>query len=235
MNPLTSKYRSELNERAARANRENFDAAGVTSFTVVGPAGSGKTSIIEGLLLRLAPPLRSAVIMANLAADRQISRIMRHGYQTVPIKADTLAASHIRDVLPQLNLPDLDMLFIEVDGNSVSPVEFDLGHHYRIGVFSAAGGDDKANEFPQLVAKSDLVLLTKIDLLPFVHFDSRVFAEDIARIKPDLPVLQLSVQSGEGFSQLREWIRARIAASAATRAGEYRPAGELVTEIKHFR
>ena len=210
---------SDAGEKLARANRQAFDAAGVATFSIVGPAGSGKTSLVESLLLRIAPPLRSAVIMANLGADRQISRITRHGYQAIPIKADRLTANHVYEVLPQINLTDLNLLFIEADGNSPSAVELDLGHHYRVGVFSAAGGDDKVNEFPYLVARSDLVLLTKIDLMPFVTFDVKAFAEDVARIKPNLPLLQLSVQTGQGFNQVLDWVRFRLTGKNGARNG----------------
>jgi hydrogenase nickel incorporation protein HypB len=148
--------------------------------------------------------------MGNLTADRQISRITRHGYQGVPVTSAPFTAWHMRDVLARLTLCDLNMLFVEIEGNSLTPAEFNLGQHYRIGVFSAAGGDDKVNEFPLLVAKSDLILLTKVDLLPYVNFDPKVFTDDIARLKPHLPVIQLSVQSGRGMDVFRQWIKNRI-------------------------
>jgi hydrogenase nickel incorporation protein HypB len=202
--------RSDANAKAAAANRAAFDAAGVTAFTVVGPAGSGKTSLIETLLLRLAPPTRCAFILANQAADRQISRITRHGYAAVPIKTDKISALQVQDAIQPLDLSQLDLLFIEADGNALNSQGSDIGHHYRLGVFSAVGGDDKVNEFPSLIAGSDLLLLTKIDLLPFVKFDLNVFADDVARIKPALTLLRLSVQSGEGMDIILDWVRSHL-------------------------
>jgi hydrogenase nickel incorporation protein HypB len=217
MNTVTLKDRVDQNETAARANRQAFDAAGVTVFTLIGPAGSGKTSLIETLLLRLAPPARCAFILANQAADRQISRITRHGYPAVAIKTDSISAVQVQDAVKRLDLSQLDLLFIEADGNGLNSQSSNVGHHFRIGVFSAAGGDDKVNEFPSLVAGADLLLLTKIDLLPFVKFDLKVFADDIARIKRTLPTLQLSAQSGVGLDKVLDWVRTHGEARRAPR------------------
>src|SRR5271166_472099 len=113
MNTSRNHDRAPLGNHDAFANRKQFDANRTTAFTIVGPAGSGKTSIIEQLMMRLAPPLKAAVVMCNLAADRQISRITRHGYPAVALKEDNISASRIRHALSQLSLAGLDLLFIE--------------------------------------------------------------------------------------------------------------------------
>ena len=103
MKTVTLNERFELNSRIALANRKDFDAAGLKVISLVGPAGSGKTSAIEALLTRLDPKLRVAVMVGNLAADRQVSRITRHGYQAVPLITDNLTAVHVRETLYQLD------------------------------------------------------------------------------------------------------------------------------------
>ncbi len=220
MNSQKIPDRSELAEQqAARANREAFDAAGVTVISIIGPAGSGKTSVIEELMLRLAPPLRIAVMMCDAAADRHIAKICRYGYPAVAINTNRANALGIRDALPRVDLSGLDFLLIEADGNSIDSGEFNLGEHLRVAVFSAAGGDDKANDFPILVSHSDLILLTKIDLLPFVTFDLQAFALDIKRINSNLSILCVSVHSGEGIKDWLEWMEAhRLANCARCRA-----------------
>lgn len=202
--------RFELNSRIALANRKDFDAAGLKVISVVGPAGSGKTSAIEALLTCLDPKLHVAVMVGNLAAERQVSRITRHGYQAVPLITDNLTAVHVRETLCQLVLQDLDLLVIEADGNALSPVEFDLGHHLRVCVFSVAGGDDKATEYPFLVAGSDLVLLTKTDLLPFVTFDLQVFCQDVQRLKPGMDIICTSAQSNKGIEDWVGWVESHV-------------------------
>ena len=203
------KERFEQNSKIARAIRGELDAAGVRAISLVGPAGSGKTSVIAGLLERLNPAMRVAVLVGNLAANRQVERLARCGPTTIPMVTDNLTALHVRQALDRLDLHQLDLLLIEADGNAISPVEFDLGHHLRACVFSVAGGDDKANVFPFLVADSDVILLTKVDLLPFVNFDVRVFSQDVQRLKPNLPILQLSVQTGLGMDAWLKWVELR--------------------------
>jgi hydrogenase nickel incorporation protein HypB len=219
MNSLSSKDRLEANEAAARANRQAFDAAGVTAITVVGPAGSGKTTLIESLLLRLAPPMKCALVLASRAADRQIARITRHGYPAVAISTDNISAVQVQEAVKGLDLREIDLLFIEADGSAIDLQGSDLGQHFRVGVFSAVGGDDKVNEFPSLVAGADLVVLTKVDLLPFVKFNLKDFAGDIERIKRSLPLAALSVQSGEGMDRAVEWMRSQVAARRASGEG----------------
>ncbi|MGD0541247.1 MAG: hydrogenase nickel incorporation protein HypB [Tepidisphaeraceae bacterium] len=217
MKPVTLNERFELNNQIAQANRKDFDAAGLTAISVVGPAGSGKTTAIEALLTRLNTKVRVAVMVGNLAAERQVSRITRHGYQVVPLVTDNVTATHVRESLGQLDLKHLDLLIIETDGNALSPIEFDLGHHLRVSVFSVAGGDDKATEYPFLVAGSDLVLLTKTDLLPFVTFDRHVFCEDVKRLKQNLNVIQASAHSNEGIDAWVSWVQSHLFLSAKDR------------------
>lgn len=210
MKSVTLNERFELNNQIARANREDFDAAGLTVISVVGPAGSGKTSAIEALLTSLDPKVRAAVMVGNLAAERQVSRITRHGYHAVPLVTDNLTAVHVRESLSRLDLRHLDLLIIEADGNALSPVEFDLGHHLRVSVFSVAGGDDKATEYPFLVAGSDLVLLTKTDLLPVVTFDLQVFCQDVKRLKPGLNIVTASTLSNQGIEAWVDWVESHL-------------------------
>ena len=128
----------------------------------------------------------------------------------MPLITDNLAAVHVRESLGQVDLQHLDLLLIEADGNALSPVEFDLGHHQRVSVFSVAGGDDKATEYPFLVAGSDLVLLTKTDLLPFVTFDLQVFSQDVKRLKPGLNIIQASAQSNQGIDAWVGWVQSHL-------------------------
>jgi hydrogenase nickel incorporation protein HypB len=204
------KTRFDLNNQIARSNLAALDAANVTAISLVGPAGSGKTSLIEALLQRLDPKIRAAAIVGDPAAERQVERIAKHGCAAVPLVTDSLAAINVRQALEQLKLPELDLVLIESEGNAHSPVEFHLGQHFRASVFSVAGGDDKATEYPFLIASSDVVLLTKVDLLPVVAFDFKTFNQDVSRIKPKTPVLQISVESHPGMGLWVDWVASRL-------------------------
>jgi hydrogenase nickel incorporation protein HypB len=211
--------RFELNNQIARGNRAAFDAAGVSVISVVGPPGSGKTSLIESLICHLDRRVRTAAIVGNLAATRQVERITRQGCRAMPLVIDNLSAVNIRDTLSEFNLADIDLLLIESEANYLSPVQFNLGQHFRAGVFSVAGGDDKATEYPFLVAESDVVLLTKIDLLKLVSFDFKVFGQDVNRIKPKTPIIQLSNQSRQGVARWIDWVDAHLSPKGRARAG----------------
>lgn len=219
MDTLALKTRFELNDQVARANRAIFDGADVTAISLVGPAGSGKTSVIEALLTRLDSKLRTAAIIADLAAERQVQRIARHGRQAIPLVTGNLTAINVREALTQLNLNDLDLLLIESESHTRGSAELDLGNHLRVSVFSVAGGDDKTTEYPLLIAGSDLVLLTKVDLLPHLTFDFNVFSQDVERVKPKMPIIRLSVQSNQGISQWVEWVESHL----SRRPGDRRP------------
>ncbi len=152
-----------------------------------------------------------------MAAERQVERLARHRCQAIALVTDNLAAINVRQALSHLNLNELDLLLIESDGNAHSPVEFDLGHHLRASVFSVAGGDDKATEYPFLIAGSDLVLLTKTDLLPSVKFDFKAFNQDVARVKPKTPIIQLSALSNQGVGQWVQWVESHLSHDALDR------------------
>ncbi|HUB24653.1 MAG TPA: hydrogenase nickel incorporation protein HypB [Tepidisphaeraceae bacterium] len=214
------KTRFDLNGQIARANRAVFDAAGVAAISLVGPAGSGKTSLIESLLGQIDTGIRTAAIVCDMAAERQAERLARLRCKAIPLVTNNLAAINVRQALNQLNLNEVDLVIIESECNAHSPVEFDLGQHSRASVFSVAGGDDKATEYPFLIAGSDVVLLTKIDLLPLVTFDFKVFSRDVARVKPKVPIFHLSVQSNQGIEQWVEWVESHLASKIKGRLSQ---------------
>ncbi len=158
-----------------------------------------------------------AVIMGNLAAERQICRITRHGYPAVPIRTDRLTAHHVREALPQLDIGRLDLLIIETDSNAHNRVDLDLGHHQRACVFSAAGGDEKATEYPFIVAACDLILLTKTDLLPYVTFDIQAFRQDVERLKPGLNIIYASAQRNQGIEAWVAWVESHLSSKVQDR------------------
>jgi hydrogenase nickel incorporation protein HypB len=198
--------RFELNSQVAAANRAAFALDGVTAINLAGPAGSGKTALVEAVAHRVSGHIRLAAVVGNLAAPRDAERLCRLGVRTIPMQTDNLAAIHVRSVLAELDLARTDLVFLESGGNTLSPVEFDLGQDARVAVFSVAGGDDKAAAYPHLVAESDLVLLTKADLLPHVTFDLSAFRADVAQLNSEIPVIVTSTRTGDGIDQWLDWL-----------------------------
>jgi hydrogenase nickel incorporation protein HypB len=199
----------KLNDEVAAMNRQALHAAGIVSVDLVGAPGCGKTALLEATLQRLAGQVRMAVIVGDMATQRDADRMARHCQQVVQIntgKGCHLEAHHIRQAIARLDLSKIDLLFIENVGNLICPVGFDLGQDARIGIFSVSGGDDKAAKHPFIIVESTVLLLTKTDLLPHIPFDMELFRSDIRQLNPGVPVLSLSAISGEGMEAWLQWL-----------------------------
>ena len=182
----------------------------MTVISLIGPAGSGKTSLDRSI----AVPAGSE---DSRCGDRRQLRCRPAGcahrlprIQAVPLVTDNLTADLSAVCSDTLDVKKLDLLLIEADVNAIDPAEFDFGQHLRVSVFSVAGGDDRATEYPFLVAGSDLILLTKTDLLPFVTFDIQVFRQDVKRLKPKMKIIHSSTQSSQGINSWVGWVESQL-------------------------
>jgi hydrogenase nickel incorporation protein HypB len=196
------------NEQSAAAIRDRLRRADVFAVNLVGGTGCGKTTLIEATLDRF-PHLRSAVIVSNLQPRRDANRLARHFDRIVPVAAPSLGAAHVAAALQDLALDDLDLLFIESSSTTSLPVDLDLGQDVRVGVFSVSGGDDKAAQKPQVVRESDAIVLTKLDLLPYVPFELPAFREDVKRINPSAELIELSALRESHVERWIDWLESR--------------------------
>lgn len=202
----------KANDELAARNRQALRAAGVFALDLIGAPGCGKTALLEATL-PLLRPLRVGVIAGDLATQRDADRIAPHAAQVVQVNTGRgchLEANHVHEAMQRLRLNDLNVLFIENVGNLVCPVGFDLGQDVKVGVFSTAGGDDKAAKHPHLVHAAQLLVVTMSDLQPYVSFNFSRFDEDVRRLNPEVPVLRVSARTGEGLPAWRQWIFDRL-------------------------
>lgn len=212
----------EKNENAAKENRALFDAKGICCINLLGGAGSGKTSVLEGLIPVLARSRRIAVLEGDLATTRDAERIAALGVPVVQLLTEGgchLNATLVSHALKELPLDEIDLLIIENVGNPICPANFDLGEHFRIAVLSVTEGDDKPSKYPLLFKDVAAVTITKCDLLPFVRFNLAVVRGDIERINPSAYIIGTAVPRNDepdGFLRLAEIIQARIEGLAAT-------------------
>jgi hydrogenase nickel incorporation protein HypB len=198
----------KLNDELAAVNRRTLREAGVFTIDLIGAPGCGKTTLLETTLQRLSD-LHVGVLCGDLATQRDADRINRYSDHVVQIntgKGCHLESHHVRHALEHLDLSQLDLLFIENVGNLICPVGFDLGQDVKVGVFCVTGGDDKAAKHPYIVAEADLLLLTKVDLLPFVPFDLELFRRDVKRLNPKVELLEISPISGVGMDAWCDWL-----------------------------
>lgn len=201
------------NNRAAEYNRALFERTDTLVINMMSSPGSGKTTILERTIEALSPEFRIGVIEGDLATQKDADRIRALGAEAVQINTHGgchLDARMIAKTLSQLPLDDLDILFIENVGNLVCPSGYDLGQHHKIVVLSVTEGNDKIPKYPLMFRRTELVLLNKIDLLPYVDFDLDEAVADLRGIHPDSRLIPLSAKTGEGMEAWLNWLRERM-------------------------
>ena len=201
------------NDRVAAQNRARLESAGVFSLNLMASPGAGKTSLIECTAAALASELRLAVIDGDLATTLDADRAAAAGAQAVQINTGGqchLDAAMVQRGLESLELSSVDLLIVENVGNLVCPAAFDLGTHARVLVASVPEGDDKPYKYPGSYQAIDVVLLNKIDLLPYVAFDVPRFLHGVEVLTPSLRSFQVSCRTGEGMEAWFDWLRGRV-------------------------
>jgi hydrogenase nickel incorporation protein HypB len=199
----------DANETIARANRDDFDRAGVTVVNFMGAPGAGKTSLLEGVLDGLRAGVLEGDVQGSLDADRLASLHV----PVVQLQTSKgfggechLDANMVRSALGSLPLDEIELLVIENVGNLVCPAEFRVGEDARVMVSSVTEGADKPLKYPLMFRACELVLLNKIDLLPYVDFDVAKYFERLEAVHPGVECLQVSAKTGEGMEAWREWL-----------------------------
>jgi hydrogenase nickel incorporation protein HypB len=203
------------NERLATANRKRFAETGTLVINLVSSPGSGKTSLIEETVKTLKDDYRIFVVTGDLMTENDARRIARHGVEAVQIstgEACHLDARMVDRKLPEHDLSAHDMIIIENVGNLVCPASFDLGEDLKVLLVATGEGDDKPVKYPPMVRASEVLVITKIDLVPYTDSDPDAIEENALRIKPDMTVFRLSSKTGEGVEQWIDWLRSRLAA-----------------------
>ena len=205
------------NDHMATHNREHFDRHGVLAINLMSSPGSGKTSLLEATIATLAQKEggpRIAVVEGDLETENDADRIRAQGVPAIQIttgQACHLDAHMVHDALHELDLDDIDLLFIENVGNLVCPASFDLGHHLNVTLLSVTEGDDKPAKYPVMFRGSDLVLLTKTDFLEFIDdFDPEAATGHVRNLANPADVLPVSVRKPGEIDAWLDWLQARL-------------------------
>ena len=198
------------NDRIAAENRERLNSHHITTLNIMASPGAGKTTLLLATIEALRETSRVGVIEGDVASQVDADAIAAGGTPVVQINTGGgchLDAAMIRQALDALPLDELDTLFIENVGNLICPVGFDLGQTRHVALLSTPEGDDKPYKYPSIFEAVDLVLVTKVDLLPYLDFDMEAFRSLVAGLNPDAPVLPISARTGEGMADWVEWLR----------------------------
>src|ERR1022692_802557 len=200
------------NQILAEQLRERYRQQGILCVNLISSPGSGKTLLLEKTLDRMAKSARVAVLTGDLQTENDAKRLAKFGFpvkQIVTGGTCHLDAKMVERHLADWKLEDLDLLIVENVGNLVCPSSYDLGEDAKIVLLSTSEGEDKPLKYPSIFFKAELMLLTKIDLLPYVPFNADVARENARRVHPQLEIIDVSSTTGEGLDRWMEWLRAR--------------------------
>lgn len=197
----------KANDFVAKSVREKLE--GVLVVNVCSSPGSGKTTLMQETGKRLRDKLNMAVLVGDPETDRDAVRMKEVGINALQIVTGGMChieAQMILQALDHIDLTDVDLLFIENVGNLVCPAAFDLGEDYRVTVIAATEGDDKPKKYPRMFLTSELMVVSKADLLPYVPFSVDAVTKDAREVNPDLEVLTLSSLKGQGLDEWCDWL-----------------------------
>ena len=202
----------DANNTIARANRDDFDRAGVTVVNLMSAPGAGKTALLEAVLDDL-DGIRAGVLEGDVQGSLDADRIASLHVPVTQLNTDPgfggechLDANMVRSALTALPLDELDLLVIENVGNLVCPAEFRVGEDVRVMVASVTEGEDKPLKYPLMFRETDLVLVNKVDLLPHLDFDLDRLLYNLDAVHPGVPRLLVSARTGDGVDEWRKWL-----------------------------
>jgi hydrogenase nickel incorporation protein HypB len=211
--PLERKVLGE-NDRIAAALREEFGRRGICCLNLISSPGAGKTLLLERTLEGFAPDRRVAVLTGDIQTDNDARRLARYGFpvqQITTAGACHLDARMIERHLANWDLSSIGLLLIENVGNLVCPTSYDLGEDAKVVILSVAEGDDKPLKYPGIFHRAELLVLSKIDLLPYVPFDIAAARDNARKVNPAIEIVEVSSTTGAGLDTWRAWLDRRAA------------------------
>jgi len=211
----------DANTTIAQANRADFDRAQVRVVNMMSAPGAGKTALLERVVGDL-DGVRVGVLEGDVQGSLDADRLASLHVPVTQINTDPgfggechLDANMVRSAIPELPLDEIDLLLIENVGNLVCPAEFRVGEDLRAMVASVAEGEDKPLKYPLMFRACELVLVNKVDLLPYLDFDLDRLLYNIEKVNPHAERLLVSARTGEGVEEWREWLLRAAAPAAA--------------------
>jgi hydrogenase nickel incorporation protein HypB len=203
----------EANERIAEQNRALFQENRIFVINLMSSPGAGKTSLLERTIDALKEEIRMAVIEGDIQSSRDAERVAEKGVPAVQINtggACHLDGNMIRDTFGEFDFTELDLLVVENVGNLVCPAEFKVGEDSKVMILSVAEGDDKPSKYPLMFHESKVLLINKIDLLPYVDCSVEKIRRDSLKINPGLIIFEVSCKTGEGLNPWYDWLRREV-------------------------
>ena len=204
----------DRNKNKANEVRSLLKEKNVLMVNIISSPGAGKTTLLEQTLENLKDKFKIGVIEGDITTDRDAQRLKGHGVPIVVINTEGgchLDSHSILKVLPEFNLDNMDVIFVENVGNLVCPSHFDLGENFKLAIVSTTEGDDKPIKYPMLFREAKIILLNKIDLLEYTNFNKKSFHVDLNNVNGKVPLMEISCTRNIGMDKWYNWMSNKIA------------------------
>ncbi|HIK15767.1 MAG TPA: hydrogenase nickel incorporation protein HypB [Leptolyngbyaceae cyanobacterium M33_DOE_097] len=206
------------NQAGADHNRAHFDAWGITCLNVMSSPGAGKTALLEKTLAALTDTLKIAVIEGDMTTELDADRLRQYGVPVIAINTgrschldSKMVAGGIHRLEHEYDPHEFDLVLVENVGNLVCPAEFEVGEHAKVALLSVTEGEDKPLKYPIMFQEADCLLITKMDLAPYLDVDIDRIIANVRQMNPHVKIIPTSVKTGEGLEIWYEWVQTQTA------------------------
>jgi hydrogenase nickel incorporation protein HypB len=212
----------QANQEGADHNRAHFDEWEITCFNLMSSPGAGKTALLEKTLAYLSSRLKIAVIEGDMTTELDAERLRKYGVPVIAINTgrschldSKMVAGGIHRLSSEYDPKSFDLVFVENVGNLVCPAEFEVGEHYKVALLSLTEGEDKPLKYPIMFQEADCLLITKMDLAPYLAINLAQIIANVRQINPHSQIIPVSVQTGEGLDLWFSWIQEQVTTTVA--------------------
>ncbi len=201
------------NQTGADHNRDHFDEWGITCFNLMSSPGAGKTVLLERTLAALNAQFNMVVIEGDMTTELDAERLRQFGVPVIAINTgrschldSKMVAGGIHQLSSQYNPAEFDLVWVENVGNLVCPAEFEVGEHAKVALLSVTEGEDKPLKYPIMFQAADCLLITKMDLAPYLNIDLKKIESNVRQMNPHVTIIPVSAQTGEGLETWFKWV-----------------------------
>lgn len=205
------------NQQGADHNRAHFDQWGITCLNVMSSPGAGKTVLLERTLEALSGELKIAAIEGDMTTELDAERLRRYGVPVIAINTgrschldSRMVAGGLHTLSHQYNPSEFDLVLVENVGNLVCPAEFEVGEHAKVALLSVTEGEDKPLKYPIMFQQADCLLITKMDLAPYLEIDISRIEANVRQMNPDITIIPVSAKTGKGLPAWFDWVRQQV-------------------------
>lgn len=219
----TTLHLLKANDFVAESIRKRMAAQNILLINITSSAGSGKTTLLQETARRLGDKVKMKILVGDLETERDADRLRNAGADALQIVTGGichLEAQMVWQAMESLNLDGVELLIIENVGNLVCPASFDLGEDYRVTLIATTEGDDKPKKYPRMFLTSELMLVSKIDLLEYLPFSVDAVVADARDVNPDISVLEISSTKDVGIDAWCNWLLEKVQEKQAVKKAE---------------